>query len=124
MPIQYKKEGFIYVTFDVEGYHSWPNAPEEVAFLRNMHRHMFKFKATLGVNHDDREVEFFMFQREVSKSITCVDNKSCEMLARELCEYISSSYPGRYVEVEVSEDGENGAIVAYTPTNQPGKAEA
>lgn len=124
MPIQYKKESLIYVTFDVEGYHAWENAPKEVSFLRNIHRHMFKFKATISVNHDDREVEFFMFQHEVAKAITCVDNKSCEMLARELCDYISSAYPGRYVEVEVSEDGENGAIVAYTPVNQPGKSEA
>ena len=37
-----------------------------------------------------------------------LDYKSCEMIAEELIQTINSRYPGRYISVSVSEDGENG----------------
>lgn len=109
-------QAHIYVAFRLEGTHRWDDAPDEVAFLRNDHRHMFHFKASVGVKHDDRDIEFFMLQRELTKFMKDKTNyKSCEMMARELGTYIANKYPGRYVEVEVSEDGENGAICSFMP---------
>ena len=35
------------------------------------------------------------------------------MLADDLAEYIEENYPGRDLKVEVSEDGENGAVCYY-----------
>jgi hypothetical protein len=60
-----------------------------------------------------------MFKRELealyNDSLFLLDYKSCEMIAEDLIEYISKQYPGRYIEVGVSEDGENGAILKYHP---------
>ena len=108
----------IFVTFQKEGIHRYPAAPAGVEFLQHPHRHIFHFRVTLQVNHNDRDVEFIMFKRELEnlyKEATLqVDYKSCEMLAEDLIEYISGKYPERDIAVEVSEDGENGATVTYS----------
>lgn len=110
----------IYVTTDFVGYHQWVNAPEEVAFLRNLHRHKFGVKVSVFVNHGDREVEFFLFKREVhallrSKivpQLTQDPKQSCEMMAAALGQELRNA--GYSVHsVEVNEDGENGSIVEY-----------
>ena len=107
----------IYCTFDVEGYHSWDTCPhEDVAFLRNTHRHRFHFKAYQTVNHLNRDIEFIRMGRELKAFVitkygnnqdgVCLfHNQSCEMLALELLEHFN------LVKVEVNEDLENGAIV-------------
>ncbi len=109
---------FIYVTEQFEAFHRWKDAPDEVAFLRSMHRHMFHVKVTIEVKHDDRDIEFIMFKRKVrdflrEKYEMKEGIGSCEMIAESIIEYLKKEYPGRDVVVEVSEDGENGAIVQY-----------
>jgi len=105
----------IWITFQREGIHMYPDAPEEVSFLRQPHRHMFHFKVHLEVFHNDRDVEFIMFKRELeglySSGILQFDYKSCEMLAEDMERYILTKYPGRMYTVNVSEDNENGAIL-------------
>ena len=105
----------IWVTTQFEGFHSWGNAPEEVKFLRDNHRHIFKVKVTLEVKHDDREVEFFIFKKQlegfIQDSFKSENVGSCEMIANIIKGYVKLVYPGRKVSVEVSEDGENGACV-------------
>lgn len=114
----------VFVTFQKEGIHKYPAAAtdpklESVSFLGALHRHIFHFRITIGVFHNDRDVEFIMFKRELENlygsGILQMDYKSCEMLADGLIEYISNKYPGRHISVEVSEDGENGATVEYIP---------
>lgn len=110
---------FIEVTFQKEGIHRYPAALEdpkleEVSFLGHPHRHMFHFRVRVSVNHNDRDIEFILFKRELEslyKGAFKVDFKSCEMLAEELMLYVEGAYPNRYVEVGVSEDGENGAVL-------------
>lgn len=107
----------IWVTFQKEGIHKYPAAAdiEGVEFLAHPHRHMFHFKVCMEVFHDDRDVEFILFKRELENLYTggtlLLDYKSCEMLADDLIDYIIQAYPDRSVEVSVSEDNENGAIV-------------
>ena len=107
----------IYVQFRKEGIHRYPDAPEGVEFLKNPHRHIFHFRVDVQVTHNDRDIEFILFKRELeslySDSILHVDHKSCEMLAEDLISYIAVAYPGRSISVEVSEDGENGATLEY-----------
>lgn len=92
---------------------------KEVSFLASPHRHIFHFKVTIGVFHNDRDIEFILLKRELeglyADAVLQMDYKSCEMLAEDLIEYISSKYPGRPIAVEVSEDGENGATLVYDP---------
>ena len=109
----------IFVTFQKEGIHKWPGAVNmpEVDFLQYPHRHMFHFRVELEVKHDDRDVEFIMFKRELEglydKKTLQLDYKSCEMIADDLAKYIQSTYPDRTLIIEVSEDGENGAVCYY-----------
>ena len=105
----------IYVTTRFEGTHCYQDAPEEVAFLRFPHRHIFGVRVEIEVRHDDREIEFILFKHFVEQLVQPYvgDNKalSCEMMAREVLNSIASRYPARFCSVEVNEDGENGAIV-------------
>lgn len=109
----------IFVQFRKEGIHCYPAAPEGVEFLKHPHRHMFHFRVTVEVFHNDRDLEFILFKRELEnlykESTLQVDSKSCEMLSEELINYISAKYPGRTISVEVSEDGENGATLSFYP---------
>lgn len=109
----------IFVTFQKEGIHRYPDAPAGVEFLQHPHRHIFHFRVTVDVFHNDRDIEFILFKRELESLYSAqtlqVDFKSCEMLAEDLIDYISKKYPGRKISVEVSEDGENGATLSYTP---------
>lgn len=105
----------IKVTTQFEGQHCWPDAPEEVIFLRNVHRHMFCVCVRMEVFHNDREIEFIILKHQVEDFIADADwplHTSCEMMCESILEFIQSKYgPGRRISVEVSEDGENGAVV-------------
>ena len=43
-----------------------------------------------------------------------LDYKSCEMICDDLAQQINNKYPGRKINITVSEDGENGATIQYT----------
>ncbi len=111
---------WIFVTFQKEGLHCWPDAIQYpgIEFLASEHRHMFHFRVELQVFHDDREVEFILFKRELEGQYESgaleLNHKSCEMMADELAKYIQDHYPGRFLRIEVSEDGENGAVMYYS----------
>ena len=115
-------KSFIWVTFQKEGIHRYPAAAtnpalQSVSFLGYDHRHIFHFRVELEVMHDDRDVEFIMFKRELeglySAGTLQLDFKSCEMIADDLALYIFEKYPNRDLVISVSEDNENGAISYY-----------
>ena len=116
-----KTSSKIWVTFAKHGMHCYPDAPDEVAYLRQPHRHLFQFKVTLGVVHDNRDVEFHMLQNWLMSLFDQgdleLDYQSCEMLARGLATKVGDRYPDRAITVEVSEDGECGAIIDVTPVH-------
>ena len=109
----------VIVKLQVEGIHNWPDAAEvfpEVAFLSEHHRHMFHITCKKKVNHDDRDVEFIMFKRDIQEYlydkyykglVRChfFKSMSCEMIARELYEKFDLEY------CSVFEDNENGAEI-------------
>lgn len=105
----------IWVSFQKEGIHKYPAAPEAVSYLRNPHRHMFHFKIEIEVFHDDRDIEFIMFKKELEdlygNGTLQLDYKSCEMMAVDLEQYLLTQYPNRAYNINVSEDGENGAVI-------------
>jgi hypothetical protein len=96
-----------------ESFHCWPDAPSEVSFLKSRHRHEFHVKVYVRVNHSDRDVEFITLKRKVDETIRNLlvfdtSTWSCEKWANEILGLIRNCY-----RVEVSEDGENGAIVDW-----------
>jgi hypothetical protein len=114
---------FIYVTFQREGIHCYPQAAtdpnlQDVSFLANPHRHIFHFKVEIQVYHNDREIEFIQFKRYLeslfNQGVLALNNKSCEMISDELYISIATKYPTRQVTITVSEDGENGATIFYS----------
>lgn len=105
----------------VLGFHYWPEAPEEVAFLRARHRHRFHWRVKVEVLHDDRQVEFVLLKRDVDRVFKLFPTselgfdfatRSCEQIARMICEtLINDGY--RIHDVGVSEDGEfEGTVYA------------
>jgi hypothetical protein len=120
----------IWVTFQKEGMHRYPAAatnPElatgdeyDVSFLAHPHRHIFHFRVWIDVVHNDRDIEFIQFKRWLENlyrdSTLQLDYKSCEMMADDLYIQIANRYPNRAVWIEVSEDGENGALIKYELT--------
>ncbi len=122
----------IWVTFRKEGIHKYPAALEDpalktgdmydVSFLGYPHRHIFHFTVAIQVWHNDRDVEFIQFKRWLeqlyssAQGVLSLDFKSCEMISDDLYEQIASRYPGRDIEITVSEDGENGATIYYNTT--------
>ena len=107
----------IWVTFQKEGIHKYPNAPKEVEFLKYPHRHIFKFKVQIQVYDNDRDIEFFIFKRWLESLYADdtleLDYKSCEMIADDLAKEIKDKYSGRWLAIDVSEDGENGCHIEY-----------
>jgi hypothetical protein len=122
----------IWVTFQKEGIHCYPAAATDpklntageydVSFLANPHRHIFHFRISIDVFHNDRDIEFIQFKRWCeslyNQGTLELDWKSCEMIADDLYVQIASKYPNRNVIINVSEDGENGCTITYN-THQP-----
>jgi hypothetical protein len=117
----------IFVTFQKEGVHCYPAAATDptlatgdmydVSFLATPHRHMFHFKVTIEVFHNDRDIEFIQFKRwceqQYNTGVLELNHKSCEMIADELFTQIAMRYVDRDVIISVSEDGENGCEIVY-----------
>lgn len=108
----------IAVTFQKPGVHQYTAAPDDVQYLRAPHRHLFKFKVSIQVWHDDREIEFHQFLNWVEglysgEQSLSLNNSSCEMISDSLAATIQSRYPDRLLQIEVWEDGECGSVSSY-----------
>lgn len=117
----------IWITFQKEGIHKYPAAltdpklatggDDDVSFLGYPHRHIFHFRVSIEVFHDDRDVEFIQFkrfcERLLHEGVVEHNFKSCEMIADDLYLQITLRYPGREIWIEVSEDGENGCHIQF-----------
>ena len=102
------KNGFV-------AYHYWKNAPKEVKFLRNPHRHIFLVATQIPVTKEDRKLEFFIIQRSIAKYLRANFSEktfsySCEKFASLIKVYLDKKYKTN-CSVGVFEDGENGAVV-------------
>jgi len=123
-----KQKTYIWVTFQKEGIHCYPEAGTDpnlktgdeydVSFLAHPHRHIFHFTVRITVNHTNRDIEFIQFKRWLESlygdGILHMDRQSCEMMAENLYSKIIEKYPGsREISITVSEDGENGATLTW-----------
>lgn len=113
----------IWVTFQRAGFHRYPAAEWEkqladVSYLGQRHRHLFKFRVSIEVWHNDRELEFHQVlnycESLFSTGTLEIDYKSVEMLADDLYLKLAERYgTQRIMEIEVSEDGECGCVIRY-----------
>jgi len=124
------------VSTSVLGVHAWRDLElsglehqppfDDVSFLKHLHHHDFHFTVEVQVEHDDREIEFLLLRRDLMQVIEqkCArrndggiyhfEDKSCEMLAREVATYFSEKFE-RSVTVVVSEDEVSYARVTVDP---------
>jgi hypothetical protein len=102
---------YVYCTFQRGGVHQWNNASGKVEYLRNLHHHYFFFKVWVSVDSDDREIEFILLRGELESFVNTLGEKvgSCEMMIREILNYLRDKYPHRKYKIDVSEEGINGA---------------
>lgn len=106
----------IFVTTSFQGIHCYPDAPDQVEYLKYPHRHVFNIKVQIDVFHNDREVEFHVFKSFIQSIIMDGDYnyKSCEMISDDIAKEISQNFSERKLTIIVDEDGENGSITEYT----------
>ena len=127
----------ITVKTSFEGIHCYPEAPDEVSYLRLPHRHMFGVGVTVEVFHNDREIEFIMLkhiinrwldvQRDDNDGVWHMERLSCEQVACMVADLVNEKFgvtkdgKVRAICVTVDEDGENGATVETTHDNKAPK---
>lgn len=120
----------IQVRTKFEGVHCYPDAPEEVAYLRQPHRHIFGVCVEVEAFHEDRELEFIMVKHLINGYIDnfsvqngCVHlgTLSCEQIAKSVFNHLQTEVKEpdkRYWKITVDEDGENGASVEFHGAEQ------
>lgn len=114
-------KSFIKIRTEFAGIHCYPDAPDEVAYLRQPHRHLFKVIAQIQVYSDDRELEFIIVKKDLhnalrEEKLAFKQTASCEQMAEQIRAYLAKRWITnnecyRDIIVEVNEDGENGAVV-------------
>ena len=108
-----------------EGLHFWKDAPEKVAFLRNLHRHLFRVEVTVPVTHSDRDIEFFILKNFIDTFIHLkykayhpdmmflknLGSVSCEMIANDIKMAAAAEFNVNECSVVVQEDEESSGQV-------------
>lgn len=113
---------YVYCQTRFIGFHRWPDAPEKVKYLKSLHRHEFRVRVVVQVNHNNRDVEFITLKEQVNEALHCLsegcftESSSCEFMASELADELHHKHKYTVYSVEVSEDGENGALVVCSTT--------
>jgi len=113
------------VQWRFEGTHYFPNMPaelEHVKFLEFKHRHEFHCTVWAEVKHDNREIEYLDLKKALKEAFSDGNwnGKSCEMIARNIADFVWERHGDRMLKVQVLEDGENGAL--FEPENPSNKA--
>jgi hypothetical protein len=104
----------VIATHRVKGFHYWPNAPDEVAYLRALHRHEFMFIVGWKVGHDDRQVEYHTAQAWMKSFFVEPQNfgaRSCETLCKDMFVSLELAGHPKPSFIECWEDEENGSRV-------------
>ena len=103
-----------------EAFHMWPVAPDDVAFLRNSHRHLFYVEVEIDGGTGDRTFEFFQAQRKLREVLVSlgwngqhVGSLSCEAMAEIIGTELRDRKMLPVLSCAVFEDGENGARVSW-----------
>lgn len=104
---------YVVCTLQVEGLHYWPEASGNVAYLRQLHRHVFVITLEFPVHDGNREVEIITRQNEIrhylsdryggNDGVCCFGRMSCEDIAGELLDRFPAA------SCTVLEDGYGGA---------------
>lgn len=116
----------VWVSTSFIGFHRWVDAPEDVKYLRDWHRHVFKVGLYVTVTHGNRQVEFHQLKRELDTFLLAeyvfrtYFEFSCEQIAEQIGrEFWKRGYTTDMV--TVNEDDENGAVVRFNHIRPSGE---
>ena len=110
---------YVICALQMEGFHCWPEADGELAYLKNSHRHIFFITAEFPVRNANREIEIISQQNAIKRYLlskygdedgAChFGRRSCEDIAAEILNQFENS-----TSCPVLEDGCGGArVVRY-----------
>lgn len=119
----------IEVRYCFNALHHWPEAPDEVYFLRAKHAHEFVVTLLLSVDHSDRAREFYMVRADVDLwykakrqctpilgEFVDLGRMSCEEIAEDIAHFlvnVDPAYAPQLRCVRVAEDGINAGMVSF-----------
>jgi hypothetical protein len=113
----------VYCRFQIEGVHNLlPDDESGESYQKNEHRHIFHFCITVNAADAHPLMNPVRIRRMClqqfdafggSTSLLYFNNLQVLDLADWLCRELWVAFEGRGVRVDVSEDGENGAVVTY-----------
>ena len=93
---------YVICALQMEGFHCWPEADGELAYLKNSHRHIFFITAEFPVRNANREIEIIRDEDGACH----FGRRSCEDIAAEILNQFENS-----TSCTVLEDGFGGARV-------------
>jgi 6-pyruvoyl-tetrahydropterin synthase len=108
------------------GVHSWPDAggtieTEKVDFLANTHAHDFRITVECNVEHEDREIEFYLLRNDlveiIVKNFECkngffqFEGNSCEAIGNLVIDKMRQLHGSKGWMVEVAENEFQSAII-------------
>lgn len=64
---------YVICALQMEGFHCWPEADGELAYLKNSHRHIFFITAEFPVHNANREIEILHFSISSQEMQTAAD---------------------------------------------------
>lgn len=97
----------------LQGFHFYPDAPDDVRYLSNVHRHIFVVKARAQVSHNEREIEIITEQNVIEDKLVKKYGRPCmfgSMSCESIAEWLLNELP-ELSYVEVLEDGYGGAAL-------------
>lgn len=114
-----QKKLSICVINQFDALHKFKDAPEEVSYLRNLHRHTFIVTSKIEVFHEDRELEFYMVKDYIKTLLDDTSSLGGNMSCENICSYVLQNLKNKYGTnrdyiISCSEDGQNKAILEET----------
>lgn len=111
---------YIWITTQFEGIHNWKACPiKDVDFLKYPHRHKIYIIVTISI-YKDRDIEYFMFKKDVDKiiiklygkdMIKLLGTRSMETIGKEIIIELKKKYIKNKIKISVSEDNQVGSII-------------
>lgn len=98
---------------EIQGFHCWPDASRNVAYLASQHRHIFVIRCRAVVSHNEREIEINTEQDHIAFMLENAFGKPCkfkDMSCESIAEWLLDNLPELNY-VEVLEDGYGGAAL-------------
>lgn len=107
---------YVICAVEVEGFHCWPGAPENLDYLQNRHRHVFQIRMAFEVTHGDREIEINLQQSKIKRYLRAKyasDQEEACAFGAMSCEQIAAELLLKFgaCSCQVLEDGYGGAKV-------------